>query len=459
MKKINLLPDKIGRAIRTHDVRSGAWTIVALLLVGMSMSAAADEMQTVVPKPLHEPVINPGKGWISYGRPDRARSEEAKLCSLGYNRFEWGSLQPKEDKFDWAPIDGFIKDWAEHGKQVAFGIMIANTHSDAKDGYTTPKWVFEAGVGERVQTIREGEDAMKGKPGIYHMPKNFNDPILLKKLDAFLKALAERYDGHPSVAFIDIRSYENWGEGYHADHVTLHKNHFKKTWLCQSTQKPDYAEWCASRGVACRRDGIGGSKGQELKPAIGRVPAIFEFWGPVWYLKERGWWNEGELISSAIEIGKPTYVEFIRSSPEFARDYRHIIDKATNRIGFHFVLEKAEYPTRIKKGQPAEIKLAWMNKGVSKIFVPCVTKLALIDAKGKVAAVANVEGSDPATWLPDKSTPETSKVTFTGTNLRGVYKLAIGLANSAESDKPVFRIGIDTPMVDKWHVLGQVQID
>jgi Domain of unknown function (DUF4832) len=176
-------------------------------------------------------------------------------------------------------------------------------------------------------------------------------------------------------------------------------------------------------------------------------------------MKERGWWNEGELIPGAIEVGKPTYVELVRGSPEFVRDYRHIIAKVTNRIGFHFVLEKAEYPARIKQGQATDIKLAWMNKGVSRIFVPCVTKLALIDAKNKVVAVANVEGSNPATWLPDKSIAETSKITFAGANLRGPYKLAIGLGNSPEADTPVLRIGIDTPMVDKWHVLGLVRID
>jgi hypothetical protein len=434
-------------------------TIAVLLFGCVTMSAAAVETKTVVPKKLDGTVINPGKGWVCYGKPSPSRPAETKLCSLGYNRFEWGTLEPKEGVFDWAPIDSFIKAWAEQGKQVAFGIMIANTHSNAKDGYTTPKWVFKAGASERVQTIKQGEDAMKGNPGVYHMPGNFHDPILLKKLENFIKALAKRYDGHASVAFIDIRSYENWGEGYNTDHIMLHKKYFKKTWLCQSTQRADYAEWCAQRGIACRRDGIGGSQGQELKPAAGRVPAIFEFWGPVGYMKKRGWWKEGELIPGAVEVGKPTYVELVRSSPEFVRDYRHIIDKVTNRIGFHFVLEKAEYPASIKKGQAADIALAWMNKGVSRIFVPCVTKLALIDAKDKVVAVANVEGSDPATWLPDKSTTETSKVTFAGANLRGPYKLAIGLGNSPVVDTAVFRIGIDTPMVDKWHVLGPVQID
>ena len=231
------------------------------------MSAAAGETKTVVPKKLDGPVINPGKGWVCYGKPSPARPEEAKLCSLGYNRFEWGNLEPKEGEFDWTPIDSFIGAWAEHGKQVAFGVMIANTHSDARDGYTTPKWVFDAGVGDHVVTIKEGTDAMTGNPGVYHMPGNFRDPILLMKLENFLKALAERYDGHASIAFIDIRSYENWGEGYNTDHIMLHKKYFKKTWLCQSTQREDYAVWCAERGIACRRDGIGGSKGQELKPS------------------------------------------------------------------------------------------------------------------------------------------------------------------------------------------------
>ena len=73
---------------------------------------------------------------------------------------------------------------------------------------------------------------------------DYDDPIFLEKLDHFLAALAQRYDGNPEVAFIDVGSFGVWGEGhtywstkkpYSAEtirkHIDLHTKHFKKTLL------------------------------------------------------------------------------------------------------------------------------------------------------------------------------------------------------------------------------------
>ena len=56
--------------------------------------------------------------------------------------------------------------------------------------------------------------------------------------------MAQRYDGNPEVAFIDVGSFGVWGEGhtfastakpYSAEtvrrHIDLHTKHFKKTLL------------------------------------------------------------------------------------------------------------------------------------------------------------------------------------------------------------------------------------
>jgi len=194
-------------------------------------------------------------------------------------------------------------------------------------------------------------------------------------------------------------------------------------------------------------------------PATGKVPVIFEFWGPVWYLKERNWWRDGALIPESVEIGKPTYVEIIRSSPEFLRDYRKLIDQTTNRIGFHFVLEEARFPKSIQTGKTASLSFTWLNTGVAPIYEPCVAKAALIDSRGSIIDGSILKGSDPAAWIPGKSVAEKAEVTFGKVKSKGTYQLAIGLFGPASDEKPSFLLGTETPMVGKWHVLGFVRID
>ena len=39
-------------------------------------------------------------------------------------------------------------------------------------------------------------------------------PIFLQKFDHLLAVMAARYDGNPSVAFVDIGSFGPWDEGH-----------------------------------------------------------------------------------------------------------------------------------------------------------------------------------------------------------------------------------------------------
>ena len=423
----------------------------------------ADGMLTIRPKELTDPVINPGKGWVGFGHVEGKSAEELAIVSIGYRRFDWSLVQPTQDGFDWQPLDEYIASWAEHGKKVAFGIMAANTHSKAPDGYVTPKWVFDAGVPVSKVTIRGTKNTPKGRPGTYYHPKNFNDEAFLGYVDQLIAGLAERYDGHPNIAFIDVRTFQNWGEGHGAKHVAIHEKYFKKTRLCQSVHggnAPKRAKSLAERGIAVRRDGIGGSKGKEVAPAAGLAPAIFEFWGSLSYLQSRGWWREGDLVDEAIEIGKPTYVEFIRGSAEgLLGPYRHVVDRVTNRIGFHFILKEIQIPQVITPAQSFTVTSTWYNAGVSRIFAPCVARLGLLDEQGQVVAQADMLGSDAATWLPAVDTNEESQVSFAGPVPAGKYTVAIGLFESTtEGSQPVYRLGIDVPMVNDWHALGPVTV-
>jgi hypothetical protein len=435
-----------------------AFFATLLMMTTSARAQAAPEMKIISPEPLTTPLINPGKGWVCYTKPEKATPEEVSLASVGYTRFEWGRIQPDSaHEFNWQPIDDFIAAWAAKGKQSAFGVMTANSHSPVKDGYVTPKWVYDAGVSANMSEIKAGADQMSGTPGIKREPADFNHPKFTEMLEIFLKAFAERYDGDRRIAFIDVRSFGNWGESYNGAHLQLHRKYFKKTRLCQSIQMAEWAEGVAKQGVAVRRDGIGGSLGWETAPAYGHAPGIFEFWGPLAYLKQNNWWDDGRLLEKSIRIGKPTYVELVRASPEFIPENRPLIDSMTNLIGFHFLLREARFPAALQKGVANKAEFTWRNDGIAPIYAPCTTAVALVAPSGEVADISLLSGSTPGKWMPGE--PVSEPVTFTFSRARpGTYRLAVGLLYDPADQNPTYLLGIQTARSGNWHLLDSVTV-
>ncbi len=96
---------------------------------------------TLEPKPLAGMLLNPGKGWSAGGLPNRHPQEVLGLLGMGVMRLDWASVEPQEGQYNWASLDRFLDAWGRLGRVCNIGIMCANTHSGAPEGYVTPKWV------------------------------------------------------------------------------------------------------------------------------------------------------------------------------------------------------------------------------------------------------------------------------------------------------------------------------
>lgn len=77
------------------------------------MAEEGDQVQTVIPKINSAPLRNPGKGWVLYGMPDQHRNGSLAYGAVGYTRFNWVDIEPKEGEFNWKPIDDFISAWSK----------------------------------------------------------------------------------------------------------------------------------------------------------------------------------------------------------------------------------------------------------------------------------------------------------------------------------------------------------
>lgn len=195
-------------------LRQDVWMIFAVLgIAGSASSQDGRQVVRVVPAPSRDVVINPGKGWVLYGNAAGHDQRLQAVSNLGYRRLEWADLEPEEGRFDWKPIESFLAGWHQHGKQAAFGVMCLNSHTATPDGYSTPKWVFDAGSPRRIVALQEAKLRTTGTPSGKVVP-TFNDPVFLAKLGNFLAVMGRRFDGDRRIAFLDVRSSGNWGEGH-----------------------------------------------------------------------------------------------------------------------------------------------------------------------------------------------------------------------------------------------------
>ena len=91
----------------------------------------------------------------------------------------------------------------QDGKKFAFGVIAGASSSSVKTRtYVTPEWVFEAGAESYTYTSGNYSQIIPV----------WTDEIFIEKMQNFVVALGERYNGNENIAWIDIRNYGNWGE-------------------------------------------------------------------------------------------------------------------------------------------------------------------------------------------------------------------------------------------------------
>ena len=422
---------------------------------------------TIIPQTSNDVLLNPGKGWVLYGSPSDQDASTMAYGTVGYVRYDWSSIEPTEGHYNWSTIDYDMNAWVAQGKQFAFGVMNADSSSSTQ--YVTPRWVFADGAASvRATTF----DDLTGKKGIQYEPV-WNNPIFLRKVKDFLAALAQRYDNNPHIAYIDVRSYGNWGEQHVygispsvplsaagvQTHIQMYKDAFKHTQIIVPWGTSDYNstyDWAVNNGVGMRRDGIlVDSNGSELTRAEGKAPSVFEFYGSYQWLTANGNWDSTKL-RQAVEIGKPSYIgmgQWGNDAQALLSNEPTLIHDLANHMGYDFVLTSATLPTSINSNTPMNISLSWSNQGVSYLYKSASVAVALLDSSNNVVQKQWLTGSNPKTWAPGQTTTENGSVTFTGVNTTS-YKIAVGLFQNTTDSNPTYKIGNQGRTANGWYVLS-----
>ena len=413
-------------------------------------------------------LINPGQGWVLYGSPKNQTAKTLAYASVGYTRYNWSDIEPQEGVYNWSLIDNELKEWTDVNKKFAFGVMNANS-STPTNQYVTPKWVFNDGA---VAIKSWTYDNILLRKGIQYIPV-WDNPIFLRKVQDFVTALAQRYDGNPDIAFIDIRSYGNWGaQGVNGlphsvlltpagvqEHIQIYKNAFKHTQLICPWGSPLYKSIyarAASQHIGLRRDGIMvESNGSELTLAYGKAPIVFEFYSTYQWLKQKKDWTDAKMLS-AVAAGKPSYInlgQWGNDAEVMLTQQAKLIQQITDVMGYHFVLSSATIPSTITNRQASTISFSWKNEGVSYLYQHVSVAVGLLDNANHLVQKQWLLKVNPQTWSPGKTIVTSTSVTFTGVHA-DAYKLAVGLFAHQTDSTPTYLIGNKGRTSDNWYVIS-----
>ncbi len=455
---------------------------VGMLMALLAVTALASETVTVTPIDTGGALVNPAMGWTMHFYSNVARNYGSKLepsdtlddfpgVSTVYLRLPWAYLEPEEGRFNWAILDTPAQRWIARGKKVAFRF----TCSENWMPFATPEWVKNAGAKGTYYVWGKGRVATSNRWDPF-----FDDPVFVKKLDAFLNAAGRRYDGNPNVEFLDVGTFGMWGEGHtHGSsrqdsieiqkvHIDLHLKHFKKTLLCISD---DYAghnkpgrrfpvtDYALSKGVTIRDDSIlvqpppnswyHAEMAQAFWP---KMPIILEHQHYGNAVGCKAW--DGALLEKSVEEYHASFMSIHWWPHEQLEDNRETIDRINRRMGYRLMPVSVTWPQNVsiastqasyhqygdvtRHGDIAErfkVQWSWMNKGVAPCYPGGYPALTLRDKKGGIVSVLvdeslNMRGLN--TGLPGK-TPVTEHESefiiglYAPTTRPGTYDLYISV--------------------------------
>ena len=180
--------------------------------------------------PSDAPVPNFGMGLTAYVigdlLPKRKGNESVRdtiekivqipMASKLYIRPTWRQMQSQRGKLDLFEHWQVTLELAEkYNKPVGFRIMLANP--DSEEAECLPDFVLE-NVPMKVLGkgwADEGEVNPKElRTQREHRIPHYHDPYFLEALDDFDSLLAEKYNGHTFIEYMDTYMYGFWGEGH-----------------------------------------------------------------------------------------------------------------------------------------------------------------------------------------------------------------------------------------------------
>ncbi|MBO4496035.1 MAG: DUF4214 domain-containing protein [Clostridiales bacterium] len=305
-------------------------------------------------------MINSTGGYI-YGIGGSANNRAWDVVTIVSGSPHWNDLNPSEGVYNWKEIDDMLEACAQHG--LTYGIRIMPYSSYLGKDFV-PQWVYAKGA--KKITAKSSEDSSKEVV----FPK-WDDPVYIQAHKAFVKALAEKYDGDPRVEFIDVRPFGDYGEWHNSfaengdsympsesiqkDMLSYYASLFHKTLLAvPSSAYGEIYKYALSLGITKRHDGLICMPNIEwsLRPAYyANLPVVGENYWPYSKMKALTRKDDYSYVNwtpkhfrETIEISHLSIFALDQDSNcsyDFYKEQKSVIDEMCNRLGYNYTVTSA----------------------------------------------------------------------------------------------------------------------
>jgi hypothetical protein len=302
-----------------------------------------------------------------------------------------------------------------------------------------------------------------------------------------VEAFGARYDGHPDLDHVDIRSLGHWGEWHFAfvrprpvvkpairkALVDIYTDNFKKTPLVIPIGAKDELRHAVEKGCGWRADCLGdmgfwGPNHNHMRDlyqqaldeagandAWKRAPAVFESC----HVEQR-WADDGFDVEFIFNEALRWHCSILNNkSSAIPPRWWGATERFLKRMGYRFVLRSLSHPLKVAEGKQIAIETEWENLGVAPPYrdTPIVFELRPVGGRGQKEAVVHTEAKvDVRKWLPGRY-DLAIKARVPKKTVPGRYHLAVVMLD-AHTGKPAIQLAIEGRDAQGWYAVSEVEV-
>lgn len=482
------------------------WTFILLIPAGIS-AQESPAIRIVKPAEIQDVLNNPGIGFTTFqrfngdelnegmgwteGMPIVYQDFDGDLTNknhpqtrIAYFRVYWNFIETEAGRYNWALIDKALKTAAERGQTLMLRIPPYSADVDV------PAW-YRKMAGKEVPSK------------IAKWRVDPEDPAYIKYYGGMIRALGERYDGHPDLESVDMSLVGYWGEG-EGTHllseptrlalINVYLDNFKKTFLTfqpLNGDAPDAGVLVKNTNIAAywpdgRNNGTGpqmrdlgwrldclGDMGfwkdwgqnhmtdiyprdivkSGMSEAWKKAPVTMEICGTYlrWLEKEK--YNQ-ETVKYIFDQALKWHISsFNAKSSPVPAEWSPLVNEWLNKMGYRFVLRRFTYPSAVKAQDALPITSWWENKGVAPLYKEYRLAVRLKNAEKTEILITSAKLPE---WLPGDVVHD--EVLFIPLGVpAGKYSLEIAIV-SPVTYEPRVKLGIAGVNEEGWYPMGQIDV-
>jgi len=306
-----------------------------------------------------------------------------------------------------------------------------------------------------------------------------DNPAYIEAFGGFIRALGQRYDGHPDLETVDVAIIGSWGEGgatYKLKTesmqalINAYTDSFKHTPLLAMLTDPISNKYFLSKaaiggyrfdclGDMNQESPWGGAHMLNKYPQQIILCGFEDAWkkGPVsmevcWVMShwQRCEWDIDYIIDQSLKWHISTFNSKSSAVPE---EWKPHVERWLKKMGYRFALRHFACPPKLRPGRRMAFHAWWENQGVA----PCYRNYPLaFRLKGPAGEFIIKNNADIRQWLPG-DTFQDSEIFIPTDMPLGEYTLQIAMLSQHE-DKPVISFAIAGREEDGWYTLGKVEV-